>query len=102
MPATTTHQAPHLVVEVMSPGESWSKILRRISHFLDGGVEIVWLVDPEDRCITIYRPNSHPEVLDGNDELIGDGALPDFRYRVADFFFMPEQANGGDALTASS
>ena len=32
----TTQRPPHLVVEVMSPGDRWSKVLRRVSQFLKG------------------------------------------------------------------
>lgn len=102
MTTAATQRPPHLVVEVMSPDERWSKIQRRINHFLNGGVELVWLVDQEDRCITVYRRDSHPEVLEADEELPGDGALPDFRSRVADFFFVPGESNGGGTPPASS
>ena len=53
------------------------------------GVALVWLADPEDRSVTIHRPNEFPKVLDETDELTGDGVLPDFRCRVADLFTLP-------------
>jgi Uma2 family endonuclease len=88
---------PPLAVEVRSPNDRMSKINRRISQFLDWGVVLVWLVDPEDQTVTIYRRDKRPEVLEADEELVGDGILPDFRCRVADFFFMPDEANGGAA-----
>ncbi len=45
---TTIQGAPALVVEMMSPGERMSKIQHRIFQFLEGGVGMVWLIDPED------------------------------------------------------
>jgi Uma2 family endonuclease len=97
-----TEDIPTLAVEVQSPNDRMSKINRRISQFLDWGVVLVWLVDPEDRTITVYRRDRRPEVLEENEELTGDGAVPDFRCRVADFFFMPEETNGGETPPASS
>ena len=41
-------------------------------------------------------------MLEADEELTDDGILPDFRCRVADFFFMPEQANGGASPPASA
>jgi Uma2 family endonuclease len=51
-----SEQLPKVAVEVRSPTDSWSKIMRRIVHFLNRGIPLVWLVDPEDRCVTVYRP----------------------------------------------
>jgi len=93
---------PPLVVEVRSPNDRMSKINRRLSQFLDWGVALVWLVDPEDQTVTIYRRDKRPEVLEANEELTGDDILPDFRCRVADFFYVPGETNGGDSPPASS
>jgi len=95
-------EVPPLAVEVRSPNDRMSKINRRISQFLDWGVVLVWLVDPEDQTVTVYRRDKRPEVLEADQELTGDGILPDFRCRVADFFFMPEDANGGATPPAAS
>ena len=93
---------PTLVVEVRSPNDRMIKINRRIEQFLKWGVELVWLVDPEDTAVTIYRRDSSHEVLEAEKELTGNGILPDFRCRVADFFFMPEETHGGDTPPAPS
>jgi Uma2 family endonuclease len=84
-----TDQLPPLVVEVVSPGDRWSKVTRRITQFLKRGVSLVWLVDPEDRTVTIFRADQLPQVVEENEEITGDPAFPDLRCRVADFFFMP-------------
>jgi Uma2 family endonuclease len=86
---------PSLAVEVRSPNDRMSKITRRISQFLKWGVELVWLIDPEDRTFAVYRRDRPAEVLEADEEVSGDGILPDFRCRVADFFYMPDGANGG-------
>lgn len=97
-----TEEVPALVVEVRSPNDRMSKISRRISQFLLWGVPLVWLVDPEDQTVTIYRRDRPHEVLESDHELTGDGVLPDFRCGVAEFFFMPSEGNGGAAPPESS
>lgn len=92
---------PTLVVEVRSPNDRMSKINRRISQFLTWGVPLVWLVDPEDKTVTIYWHDRPHAVLEADQELTGDGILPDFHCRVAEFFFMPDDANGGAAAPPS-
>jgi Uma2 family endonuclease len=90
-------EVPPLAVEVRSPNDRMSKITRRISQFLTWGVSQVWLIDPEDRSLTIYRRDRPAEVLEADEVLIGDAILPDFRCPVADFFFMPEETESDPA-----
>jgi Uma2 family endonuclease len=80
---------PTLAIEVLSPNDRWAKVTRRITQFLGRGIAVIWLVDPEDRSVTVYRPNQRPQVFEGEDELAGDPELTGFRCRVAEFFSMP-------------
>jgi Uma2 family endonuclease len=80
-----------LVVEELSPTDDVTRVNRRVSQFLKRGVALVWLVDPEVRCVTVYRADRYPVVLDQPEDLLGDDVLPDFRCRVADFFARPGQ-----------
>ena len=80
---------PTLAVEVLSPNDKWGKVTRRLTQFLSRGFAVIWLVDPEGRSVTVYRPNQLPQVFEGFDELVGDPELPGFRCRVADFCYLP-------------
>ena len=82
-------QLPTLAVEVLSPNDKWAKVTRRITEFLRRGIAVVWLVDPEGQSVTVYRPSQFPLVCEGTDELTGGPELPEFRCRVADFFYLP-------------
>ncbi len=84
-------ESPQLVVEVTSPNDTFGKVTRRISDFLQNGVPLVWLVDPEDRTLTAYRPGQFPQVHDENDEATGEPAFADLRVRVADLFYVPNE-----------
>lgn len=93
-----SRHAPKLIVEVFSPNDSWSKFLKRITQFQRCGVPLVWVVHPEDETVTVFRPGEFSEVLSDNEELTGNGVLPDFRCRVADLFFMPGEAAGSTTV----
>jgi Uma2 family endonuclease len=80
---------PTLAVEVLSPNDKWAKVTRRITEFLRRGIAVIWLVDPEGQSVTVYRLNQLPQVFEGADELTGEPELPEFRCRVADFFYLP-------------
>jgi Uma2 family endonuclease len=82
-------QPPTLVVEVLSPNDNWGKVTRRLTQFLGRGASVVWLVDPEGRSVTVYRPNQLPQVFEGDDEVPAEPELPGFRCRVADIFYLP-------------
>ena len=77
---------PSLIVEVRSPTNRWAAIVRRINRFFDKGVALAWLLDPEDQTVHVFFPNKHPEVLEGDEEVTGQGVLPDFRCKASDFF----------------
>jgi Uma2 family endonuclease len=80
---------PKLAVEVLSPNDRPGKVNARVAEFLGWGVALVWLVDPDDPAVTVYRPDRAHKVYSASQELTGDDVLPDFRCRVADFFYMP-------------
>ncbi len=48
-------RAPLLCVEILSPKDRFSRINVRIQEYLNFGVPVVWLIDPEDKTIWIYR-----------------------------------------------
>jgi Uma2 family endonuclease len=52
---------PLLCIEVLSPEDRMSRVNVRIKEFLDFGVPVVWLIDPEERRVWIYRPGSIEE-----------------------------------------
>jgi Uma2 family endonuclease len=80
---------PRLAVEVLSLEDSITRMNRRISRFLAFGVMVVWLVDPEERAVTVYRAGEPLFLLERADELTGGDVLPGFRCRVMDFFTLP-------------
>lgn len=87
--ATPPERLPALVVETLSPDDPWGEVTKRITRFLSRGVPLVWLVDPAGRTVTVYRQGQLPQVVEEDEELTGSDVLPDFRWRVADFFYLP-------------
>jgi Uma2 family endonuclease len=82
---------PRLAVEVLSPNDKAKHITHKITDYLKSGVEMVWLIDPETRTVTVYRRDRGPVRVDESGELTGDDILPDFRCRVADLFYLPAE-----------
>jgi Uma2 family endonuclease len=78
--------APDLVVEVVSPGDHYSRVQNKVRHYLTRGVRMVWVVDPEDRSVTAYRSLHQATILGENDMVSGEDVVLGFSCKVADFF----------------
>jgi Uma2 family endonuclease len=81
---------PQLIVEVLSPTDQQGKTNRRIGQYIQRGVPLVWLVDPEVRIVTVYQPGKDFYTREEADELTGEAVLPELRLHVADLFTFPE------------
>jgi len=80
---------PTLAVEVLSPTDRMSRVTRKITEYLGGGVLAVWLIDPEDKNLTVYRRGAEPRLVEAADVVECGDELPGFRCRVGDFFMTP-------------
>ncbi|MGO9466709.1 MAG: Uma2 family endonuclease [Isosphaeraceae bacterium] len=78
--------APDLVVEVLSPGDRWPKVLRKVAEYLDAGVTVVLVLDDQRRQAQLYRADGTTRLLDAEEELSIPDLLGDFRVRVGRFF----------------
>ncbi len=57
-------QPPLLCIEILSPEDRISRTNLRIQEYLDFGVPVVWLVDPAERRVWVYRKNGMEEAKD--------------------------------------
>ncbi|MDW8105605.1 MAG: Uma2 family endonuclease, partial [Armatimonadota bacterium] len=78
--------APDLVAEVLSPPDSFSSVLDRVNGWLEAGVRLVWVVDPEGRKVYVCRAGQPVHTLAENDTLSGEDVLPGFRCMVEEIF----------------
>jgi Uma2 family endonuclease len=81
--------APRLAVEVLSPNDRANRVLGKVTEYLTSGVGLVWVIDPEDLTVAVYRADKGPYILRADQELTGEDVLPDFRCPVSEFFFVP-------------
>ena len=78
--------APDLAIEVLSPSESLRSIREKVSAYLEGGTQAVWVVDPVRRSLTVYLANDSMTLLSEADKLDGGDVLPCFSVPVAEIF----------------
>jgi Uma2 family endonuclease len=75
---------PDLAVEVVSPDDHFARVQKKVIHYLTKGVRLLWVVDPDDRSVTVYRPDKPLRILGEGDTLSGEEVLPGFSCRVGD------------------
>ena len=79
-------EPPVLAIEVLSPNDKMSRVNANVRDYLRNHVKLVWVVDYEDRKVSVYRPDRTLEMFDESAELTGGDDLPGFTCRVADLF----------------
>jgi Uma2 family endonuclease len=78
--------APDLVVEVLSPGDVFIRVQRKVQDHLRAGVRLAWILVPEDRSIAVFRSGREPIVLSSGETLSGEDILPGFSCPVTELF----------------
>ena len=78
--------APDLAVEVVSPNDYVYELNKKVQEYLRAGVRLVWVIDPENRTLLVYRANRTLAEFQPDEELTGEDVIPGFRCLVLDFF----------------
>ena len=77
---------PELVVEIMSPTNAWEEMRQKLKEYFDVGVDTVWVVEPSNRAVQVYRGIDAVTTLEEGDVLAGDGPLDGLTIDVAALF----------------
>jgi Uma2 family endonuclease len=77
---------PDLAVEVLSPNDLADEVEEKVQMWLAAGSLLVWVVNPQNRTVVVYRPGAEPVTLREDQEIDGGDVIPGFRCRVVDFF----------------
>lgn len=77
---------PDLTVEVISPSDRLVQVREKAEYYIEAGVRLVWVINPRNRTVIVYSPDSPPHTLNQDDELDGGDVLPDFRLAVSEIF----------------
>jgi hypothetical protein len=59
---------------------------RKLKEYFDVGVDTVWVVEPSNRAVQVYRGIDEVQTLEEGDVLAGDGPLDGFSIEVAQLF----------------
>jgi Uma2 family endonuclease len=78
--------APDLVVEVLSPTDRARGVREKVADWLRAGTRLVWVIDPANRSVTVYRSREDFQELSEGDTLDGGEVIPGFSCLTRDLF----------------
>jgi Uma2 family endonuclease len=78
--------APDWITEVKSPSNTEAYIQEKLAEYFAINVRMVWLVDPEERCVHVYRSMTDIRTFNEGDTITGEDVLPGFTLPVAKIF----------------
>ncbi|MBE9049785.1 Uma2 family endonuclease [Nostocales cyanobacterium LEGE 11386] len=61
--------APELVIEIISPGQTFGEMTEKATDYLNAKVQRVWIIDSRAKTLTIFYPDALPQTKRGTDAL---------------------------------
>ena len=77
---------PDIVIEVKSVSDRWSKLLGKVAEYLDAGIGVVCVLDPETETARLYYAEKPEVILSDSDAVEFPEQLPGFSVPAAAFF----------------
>jgi Uma2 family endonuclease len=70
--------APDFVIELRSPTDDLALLRSKMQEYMDAGVRLGWMLNPQDQQVEIYRQGQPKEVRQLPTQLSGEDVLPGF------------------------
>ncbi len=77
---------PDFVIELMSPTDDLTELQQKMIEYIDCGVKLGWLINPDEKQVEIYRREQDKEVLDRPQALSGENILPGLTVDLSEIF----------------
>ncbi|MCT7950648.1 Uma2 family endonuclease [Ancylothrix sp. C2] len=77
--------APDFVMELRSETDSLKILREKMQEYIEAGVQLAWLINPQQQQVEIYRPQKEIEIRNLPTELSGENVLPGFNLNLALF-----------------
>lgn len=75
--------APDFVIELRSATDDLETLRRKMQEYMDAGVKLGWLINPQQQQVEIYRLEQDVEVRNLPTELSGETILPGFSLNLS-------------------
>ena len=69
---------PDFAIELRSETDAIADLQQKMQEYLDNGLRLGWLINPQDQQVEIYRAGQPKEVCENPQQLNGENVLPGF------------------------
>lgn len=69
---------PDFVIELRSKTDSLKPLQEKMLEYLESGLQLGWLINPQAQQVEIYSPNQTAEIVSLPATLLGENILPEF------------------------
>jgi Uma2 family endonuclease len=73
---------PDFIIELRSLCDRLKLLQEKMQEYLDNGLRLGWLIDPQNRQVEIYRLGQPVEIVPLPAKLLGESVLPGFELTV--------------------
>jgi Uma2 family endonuclease len=73
------------VIELLSRTDSLNQLQEKMQEYLNNGLQLGWLINPQAQEVEIYRPNQVVEIVKLPTTLSGEKVLPGFILDISFF-----------------
>jgi Uma2 family endonuclease len=79
--------APDLVVEVISPNNTFGEMHDKLVEYFESGTRLAWLIHSEEEYALVYHNSASPSALIKiGESLSGESVIPNFSLALQDLF----------------
>lgn len=78
--------APELVVEILSPRDSWVEMAEKLEDYFSIGVQQVWFINPRRQTVQVFNTLTESVLLKNTDTLANVPCLPEFSLPLSELF----------------
>ncbi|WP_330202844.1 Uma2 family endonuclease [Cyanobacterium sp. Dongsha4] len=73
---------PDFVIELRSESDRIKPLQEKMQEYLDSGLRLGWLINPQDREVEVYQPERTVEIYSMRCLLLGKDVLPNFELEI--------------------
>ncbi len=77
---------PDFVVELRSSSDRINRLKEKMEEYIANGAQLGWLIDPIERRVYVYRPNTEVEILENPAFAYGEPVLSGFVLKLDKIF----------------
>lgn len=70
--------APDFVIELRSATDELEPLQQKMQEYMDNGVRLGWLINPQDQQVEVYRQGQAKQTLDSPSSISGKDVVPGF------------------------